>query len=50
MASFERMNRALEEIGLRPVIDEVIPLRSAGNALAKMEAAAHFGKIVVRVD
>lgn len=48
--TFEAMNRALEELALRPVIDEVFPLHRASQALARMEAATHFGKIVVRVD
>lgn len=48
--SFEEMSRALEELALRPVIDQIFPLHRATEALARMEAAAHFGKIVVRID
>ncbi len=48
--TFEDMSRALEEIALRPVIDEILPLHRANEALARMETATHFGKIVVRVD
>ncbi|PTL84507.1 NAD(P)-dependent alcohol dehydrogenase [Vitiosangium sp. GDMCC 1.1324] len=48
--SFENMNRAIERLGIRPVIDEVFPLERAGEALAKMDAASHFGKLVIRVE
>lgn len=48
--SFEQMNRSIEELGLRPVVDEVFPLARAAEALAKMAASTHFGKIVVRID
>ncbi|MDB4933326.1 MAG: alcohol dehydrogenase, partial [Labilithrix sp.] len=47
---FESLNRSLEALRLVPVIDEVFPLDRATEALAKMEAASHFGKIVIRVD
>jgi len=46
--SFEDMNRALERYRLRPVIDEVFPLDRAREALAKLAAGRHYGKIVVR--
>lgn len=35
--------------GLRPVVDRVFPLADAGAALLHMEAAAQFGKIVLRI-
>ncbi|WP_146654908.1 zinc-dependent alcohol dehydrogenase family protein [Labilithrix luteola] len=47
--SFEAMNRGLEATKIRPVVDEVFPFERATEALAKMKAATHFGKIVVRV-
>jgi NADPH:quinone reductase-like Zn-dependent oxidoreductase len=47
---FESMNRTLEALRIEPVIDEVFPLERASEALAKMESASHFGKIVIRVD
>lgn len=50
VAAHERMNRALERTRLAPVIDEVFSLADAGKALAKLEAAAHFGKIVIAID
>lgn len=48
--AFERMNRALETLAIKPIVDEVFPLENAIQALAKMQAATHFGKIVIRVD
>lgn len=48
-AMHERMNVALEQMQLRPVIDEVFPFDRAHEALAKLEAGRHFGKLVVRV-
>ena len=50
MQMFEEMSRALEAIALHPVIDEILPLQRANEALARMETATHFGKIVIRVD
>ncbi len=35
--------------GLRPVVDRVVPLAEAGGALAHMERAEQFGKIVLRI-
>ena len=40
---------ALVAGGLRPVVDSVLPLAEAGRALARMEQAAQFGKIVLRI-
>jgi NADPH:quinone reductase-like Zn-dependent oxidoreductase len=34
---------------LRPIIDEVFPLSQARDAIAKMEGARQFGKIVLRI-
>jgi NADPH:quinone reductase-like Zn-dependent oxidoreductase len=49
-AMFEAMNRALEVLRIAPVIDEVFPIERARDALVKLEAGKHFGKIVVRID
>ncbi len=46
---FEAMNRAIALNGLRPIIDRVFPFSDAVAAFRHMEAAAHFGKIVIRV-
>lgn len=34
---------------LRPVIDQVFALEDAGRALQRMDEAAQFGKIVLRI-
>ena len=36
--------------GARPVVDRVFPLAEAGAARRRMEEAAQFGKIVLRID
>jgi NADPH:quinone reductase-like Zn-dependent oxidoreductase len=50
VASFESLNRAVEAVHLKPVIDEVFPMARAADALSRLASGAHFGKIVVRVD
>ena len=47
---FEEMNRAIELHKLRPVIDRVFEFDAAREAFRHMEAGAHFGKIVVRIE
>lgn len=47
--SFEAMNRAIAQNGLKPVIDCVFPLEEAPAAFAHMAAGGHFGKIVVQI-
>lgn len=44
---FEEMNRAISLNRLKPVVDEVFPFAAAREALKTMEAATHFGKIVI---
>jgi NADPH:quinone reductase-like Zn-dependent oxidoreductase len=46
---FERMNAAISQNGLRPVIDSHFPLGDIEKALRHMEGAGHFGKIVVTI-
>ena len=46
-AMFEAMNRALSLHTVRPVIDRAFPFEESREAIAYMESAAHFGKIVV---
>ena len=46
---FEAMNRAIELHAIRPVIDRVFPFDEAPAAYRHMEAAGHFGKIVIEV-
>lgn len=45
----EAMCRAIEANGLRPVVDQEFGFDEARAALERMQAGAHFGKIVVRV-
>jgi NADPH:quinone reductase-like Zn-dependent oxidoreductase len=44
------MVRAIEAAKLKPVIDKVFAFDEAREAFRYMESAAHFGKIVVRID
>ncbi|MGH6896880.1 MAG: zinc-dependent alcohol dehydrogenase family protein [Geminicoccaceae bacterium] len=46
-AMFEAMNRAIAAAGLRPVIDRTFSFDDARAAYHHMQAAGHFGKIVV---
>jgi len=47
---FEKMNRAITQHQLKPVVDEVFSFHDAPAALHRMETGSHFGKLVVRVD
>lgn len=47
---FEAMNRAFAASGVAPVIDRTFPFREAREAFHCMQAAGHFGKIVVTVE
>jgi NADPH:quinone reductase-like Zn-dependent oxidoreductase len=47
---FMAMNRAIEANAIKPVIDKVFGFAEAQAAYRHMEAAAHFGKIVIRID
>ncbi len=46
-ADFLGLNRALEGTLIRPVVDREFPFAELPEALRRMEASAHFGKIVV---
>ncbi|HEX6771825.1 MAG TPA: NAD(P)-dependent alcohol dehydrogenase [Acidobacteriaceae bacterium] len=46
---FLEMNRAIEQIRLRPVIDRIFSFGEAREAFTTMENASHFGKIVIAV-
>jgi NADPH:quinone reductase-like Zn-dependent oxidoreductase len=46
-AMFEDMNRTLTLHELHPVIDRTFPFADAREAFHHMQAAGHFGKIVV---
>jgi NADPH:quinone reductase-like Zn-dependent oxidoreductase len=44
---FREMNKALELHSIKPVIDHTVPFADARAAYHAMEAAGHFGKIVI---
>lgn len=46
---FEGLNRALEQSGVRPMIDKVFPFTSAPEAYEYMASGSHFGKVVIEV-
>jgi NADPH:quinone reductase-like Zn-dependent oxidoreductase len=46
---FRGMNKHIEERQLRPVIDQVFPFEQAVVAFQYLEAAQHFGKVVIRI-
>ncbi len=48
-ADFLAMNGAISQNKLKPVIDSVFAFSDARAAFQKMEAASHFGKIVIRM-
>ena len=48
-ADFEEMNRAISQHRLKPAIDEVVSFDHLPDALRRMQAGAHFGKLVVKV-
>jgi NADPH:quinone reductase-like Zn-dependent oxidoreductase len=46
---FRAMNRAIAASGLRPVIDRSFGFEEAPEAYRAMQAAGHFGKLVIEV-
>jgi len=48
-AMFEDMNRAIAAHRLKPVVDRSFPFEEAREAFHHMQAAGHFGKIVVTI-
>jgi NADPH:quinone reductase-like Zn-dependent oxidoreductase len=48
-AMFERMNRAIEQAALEPVIDRRFAFADARDAYHAMRAAGHFGKLVITI-
>ena len=46
---FEGLLRMLEEATWKPVLDSVRPLAQAEEALARLEAGEHFGKLVLEM-
>jgi NADPH:quinone reductase-like Zn-dependent oxidoreductase len=47
-AMFERMNRTIELLKIKPVIDRVFPWTEIKQALRHMESQQHFGKICLQ--
>ncbi|WP_223067504.1 zinc-dependent alcohol dehydrogenase family protein [Paenibacillus caui] len=45
---FEAMNRAIEHIKLRPVIDRVFPFEQSIEALRYLDKGTYFGKICIK--
>lgn len=48
-AMFRSMNQLIERTKLKPVIDAVFPFEKAADAYRHLEAAGHFGKVVIKV-
>lgn len=48
-AMFERMNRAIAQHDLRPVIDRVFDVEDAPAALHYLKSGRHIGKICITV-
>jgi NADPH:quinone reductase-like Zn-dependent oxidoreductase len=47
--TFERMNRAIEQHGLRPVVDRVFPWDAAPDAFTWLSQGRHFGKVAIEI-
>ena len=45
--AFERMNRAIAQHELRPVVDRVFPFAEAREAFEHVRSGAHFGKVCI---
>lgn len=48
--TLERLHRAVESSGLRPLIDKVFSFEDAPAAYAHLEKGDHMGKVVIRFD
>lgn len=46
---FQAMNKAIQQIELRPIIDRTFSFKHSKEALHYMENASHFGKIVIEM-
>ncbi|MCW7474624.1 zinc-dependent alcohol dehydrogenase family protein [Leptospira levettii] len=47
--AFIEMNQAIEQSGLKPVVDKVFPLEQSVEAIQYLRSGSHFGKIVIRI-
>ncbi|EQA43999.1 alcohol dehydrogenase, catalytic domain, GroES-like family [Leptospira broomii serovar Hurstbridge str. 5399] len=48
--AFLEMNRAIQSVGLRPVVDSIFPIQEFREALGILKKGSHFGKIVIRIS
>ena len=48
--AFERMNRAIAQHELRPVVDRVFPFAEAPSAFEYLQSGAHFGKVCIAIE
>jgi len=46
---FENLNRALEQTGIKPIIDKVFPFESTREAYGYVQSGSHFGKVVINI-
>jgi NADPH:quinone reductase-like Zn-dependent oxidoreductase len=46
---FEKMNRAIAQHQLKPVVDEAFSFHDVQKALRRMETGSHFGKLVLHI-
>lgn len=47
---FERMNEAITQWGLQPIVDRTFPFEAADRAYRHLESGAHFGKVVITLS
>jgi NADPH:quinone reductase-like Zn-dependent oxidoreductase len=50
MREFAEMLNFVRKRGLKPVIDQVVPLSDGAQAIARLEEGKQFGKIVLKVS
>jgi NADPH:quinone reductase-like Zn-dependent oxidoreductase len=48
-ADFEKMNRAIQQEELKPMVDEVFSFTDAPAVLQRIQSGSHFGKLVTSV-
>lgn len=46
---FEALNRAVEVNRIQPMVDEVFDFEEAPEAYRRLEAAGHFGKLIIKI-
>jgi len=46
---FEDMNRLINAVQLKPVVDKVFPFENAQDAYDHLQSQAHVGKVVIKV-